>query len=139
MKKSIKLLALTIVMVMTVSMLFAGCGKSQTFEEFCKSDEELMNQLESINMDTDDYSMTVEIKDNDVIYSCKYKTTLDEEQAAVVTEYFEQYMNGVSSTFESIAKQCEEQSEIDGIKVKVEYLNGDGSDFYSQEFTSDGE
>ncbi len=139
MKKTIKLLALTIVMVMTVSILFAGCGEPQTFEEFCKSDEELMSQLESINMDTDDYSMTVDIKENSVIYSCKYKTTIEGDQADLISGYFEEYMSSAAGTFESIAKQCEEQSEIDGITVKVEYLNGDGSEFYSQEFTADGE
>ena len=43
-------------------------------------------------------------------------------------------MESVSSTFENIGTTLEEETEIDGITVRVTYLNGDGSEIYSQDF-----
>ena len=43
-------------------------------------------------------------------------------------------MDSASSLFEGIADSCEEETEIDGIKCQVIYLNGDGSELYNRVF-----
>lgn len=50
--------------------------------------------------------------------------------------YFEEYMDSIGSQFESIAKTCEEQSEITGITVDVIYLNGDDAELFKATYSA---
>ena len=51
-----------------------------------------------------------------------------------MAEYFEKYLDTAASTFQSIAKEMEEKSEIEGVKVRITYKNGDDSEIYNREF-----
>ena len=130
--------AMALVMMLSMTLVLTSCGGSdpQTFEEYVAANPELQEELDDAMASSaqDGLDVKVEIKENTIVYSFQFEETLDEEQAAQAVEIFEQYMDSASSLFEGIADSCEEETEIDGIKCQVIYLNGDGSELYNRVF-----
>lgn len=136
-KKESKVLALILMlaMVMSVSMLMTSCGSDpSTLEEYVAQDSDLQEQLDSL-ADSQE-GMAVEIKDNQIIYTYTYPQQIDEDVLDDVKAQFESAMESTASTFEGIASSCEEETGISGITVKVVYLNNDGSEIYSSEYSA---
>ncbi|MGN0658710.1 MAG: DUF4854 domain-containing protein [Emergencia sp.] len=135
-KKLTKILTLTFVlaMVFSVTVTLTGCGEPSTLEEYINSDADAKEAIESMNSSTDEGGMTVEVKGNSIIYTYQFADTIEADLLDDVKAQFEQYMESAGSTFENIASTMEEESGIDGITVKVIYLNGDGSEIYSKEY-----
>lgn len=136
MKKSTKklfTLAMTLTLVVSAAMLFTSCGAT-TLEDYVNSNEETKQALEESNSQNSAGNMTVEVKENTVYYNFKLDETVDKDVAEAMNTYFESYMKSVGSTFEGIAAGLEEESKVEGVKVKVTFLNGDDSELYSQEF-----
>lgn len=136
-KKESKVLALILMlaMVMSVSMLMTSCGSDpSTLEEYVAQDSDLQEQLDSL-ADSQE-GMAVEIKDNQIIYTYTYPQQIDEDVLDDVKAQFESAMESTASTFEGIASSCEEETGISGITVKVVYLNNDGSEIYSNEYSA---
>lgn len=138
MKKTSKIfaLAMTLVMIVSAAMIFTSCGGPETFEEFVNSNEELKTQIDGIAQSDDNGAMTVEVKENKIIYTYKYSQTYDSAAVEQMKTYFEEYMDSIGSQFESIAKTCEEQSEITGITVDVIYLNGDDAELFKATYSA---
>lgn len=134
MKKNYKLLALALIAVLSISMVFTSCGGPSTFEEYVKDNDELKSQLDSLSTSNSQGSMTVEFKGNDINYVYKFTEPMDEALVDTVKETLEEQMDSYGATFEQIAQTCEEESEIDGIKVNVKYLDGDDTELYSGTF-----
>ncbi len=138
-KKESKVLALILMlaMVLSVSMLMTSCGEPSTLEEYLAENEELQEQLNSLAESQED--MTVEIKENQILYTYTMPQQIEEDILEDVKAKFEETMESLGSTFEGIASTCEEETKIKGITVKVTYLNNDGSEIYSQEYEAKSE
>lgn len=78
--------------------------------------------------------MTIEIKENQIIYTYTFAQQLDEDIVEASQEQIESSMSSFASTFENIASSCEEETKIKGVTVKVNYLNKDGSEIWSKVF-----
>ena len=121
-KRNTKTLLTSVVLVLTLSVmaLLTGCGGPSTLEEYINDNNEAKQELEKLNQSSQkgmDVSTTV--KENTIIYTFKYDKTFTDTAA---------------STFQSIAKEMEEKSEIEGVKVRITYKNGDDSEIYNREF-----
>lgn len=138
MKKTSKLFALvmTLVMVAATAVIFTGCGGEKTFADYVNSNEDLKAELESYSQSDATGDMTIEIKENTIVYTYQYKDTMDSSVTGQMKDYFVEYMDTFGTTFESIAKTCEEESGIKGIQVNVIYRNGDGTDLFNEIYTA---
>ncbi len=120
------LLSLVLILMLT----FASCG-TKTLEKYVNDNAELKQQIESIGAGT---GLEVDIKDNVVTYTYKYKQTFTDDQLKVVKTSLEQAMSKAEGQFTNIVTQLEKETEIDGISVVVKYMNGDDKEIYSKEF-----
>lgn len=138
MKKTSKIfaLAMTLVMVLSTVVIFTGCGEPKTFEEFVNSNDELKSSIEQVAQSDDNGGMTVQIKENKIIYTYKYSQTFESAAVEQMKTYFAEYMRTAGSSFETVAKTCEEQSKITGITVDVIYQNGDGEELFKETYSA---
>ena len=120
------LLSLVLILMLT----FASCG-TKTLEKYVNDNAELKQQIESIGAGT---GLEVDIKDNVVTYTYKYKQTFTDDQLKVVKTSLEEAMSKAEGQFTNIVTQLEKETEIDGISVVVKYMNGDDKEIYSKEF-----
>ena len=120
------LLSLVLILMLT----FASCG-TKTLEKYVNDNAELKQQIESIGAGT---GLEVDIKDNVVTYTYKYKQTFTDDRLKVVKTSLEQAMSKAEGQFTNIVTQLEKETEIDGISVVVKYMNGDDKEIYSKEF-----
>ena len=133
MKKSRKLLvgSLILVLIMAISIVFSGCGGGpSTLEEYIASDSTAQEQIDSLSTG----GMDVDITGNTLTYTYTYSQTFDDDTVNQIKPQIENIMSSQGSTFESISKTLEEESGIEGITVKVVYLDGAGTELYSGEF-----
>ncbi len=134
-KKESKILALVLMlaMVLSVSMFMTSCNSEpSTLEEYVAQDDELKEQLDQFAESQE--GMTIEIKENQIIYTYTFAQQLDEDIVEASQEQIESSMSSFASTFENIASSCEEETKIKGVTVKVNYLNKDGSEIWSKVF-----
>lgn len=136
-KRNTKTMLTSVVLVLTLSVmaLLTGCGGPSTLEEYINDNNEAKQELEKLNQSSQkgmDVSTTV--KENTIIYTFKYDKTFTDKEKDAMAEYFEKYLDTAASTFQSIAKEMEEKSEIEGVKVRITYKNGDDSEIYNREF-----
>lgn len=127
---------LAALMCVTMLFAFAGCGGPSTLEDYINENTEAKASLESLSSKNAAGDVTVDVKDNTIIYKFKLGQTVEGEMVKQMKDALDQYMKGVESTFENIASTFEEQSEIKGITVRVIYLNGDDSELYSKDFAA---
>ena len=130
-----KFLSATLVISLLLSMmvLFTACGEPATLEEYMNKDGEVQQSIESMGESS---NMDISVEGNTITYTYKYAQTYDSSVIPSMAKTMESTMNNMSSTFEKVAENLEEQTEIDDITVRVVYLNGDGTEIYSQNFTS---
>lgn len=121
---------LAIVLMIALAFTFASCGK-KTLETYVNENDEVKQEIENVGSGT---GLDLTIKDNTVTYTYKYDVTYKDDQIKVMKESLEKAITRSESTFQSIISQLEKETEIDGISVVIEYINGDGSTIYSQEF-----
>ena len=104
-------------------------GRHQESLDQAKQELEKLNQSSQKGMD-----VSTKVKENTIIYTFKYDKTFTDKEKGAMAEYFEKYLDTAASTFQSIAKEMEEKSEIKGVKVRITYKNGDDSEIYNREF-----
>ena len=113
-------------LIMTMALLFAGCGSSpETLEEYINSDSEAQETIDSLSSD----GMNV------VTFTYTYDQTFDEDTIAAMKPEMESAMNSMESTFTGVASDLEEGSGITGVTVKVIYKDAAGTEIYSNEYT----
>ncbi len=121
---------LAVVLMIALAFTFASCGK-KTLETYVNDNDEVKQEIENVGKGT---GLDLTIKDNTVTYTYKYDVTYKDDQVKVMKESLKTAIQNSESTFQSIISQLEKETEIDGISVVVEYINGDDSVIYSQEF-----
>ena len=123
------IISLMIVMIIMLS----GCGSQpSTLEEYISNDEEAMTTLESVSSSTE--GLEVDVEDNIIIYTYTYDNTLDSSMIESVSQQLEKAIDSSESTFRSMADTLEEESGIDGITIRVIYLNNDGTELVNKEY-----
>ncbi|MCB6994258.1 DUF4854 domain-containing protein [bacterium 210820-DFI.6.37] len=135
MKTSKRILSASLILSLLVAMtiLFAGCGSTpETLEEYVNSDAEAKEMIESFSSGTD--GMTVEVKDNTLIYKYTYPQTFDKDIIDQMSSQIEKTIAGSKDSFESVADTLEEGSGIENVTVKVVYEDGAGTEIYSAEY-----
>lgn len=131
-KFTVKVMALIMGVLMVLSFASCGNGKFSTIDEYVKSDA-VQSQLESIDMTGTGMTMDVYGEDNKLVYEYTYDEELDADVAAGLLE---SQLESSSATFENVAKSLSEAVNVDNPVVVVKYLNPDGSEIYSKEFSA---
>lgn len=122
-----------IAMMLAMTIMFSGCGSQpSTLEEYIDSNEDAKATLESMSSGSKGLDVTVD--DNTIIYTYTYSDTLDSSVIDAIADELEKTIDKSSSTFTTLADTMEEETKIEGISVKVVYLNGDGSEIFSKEY-----
>ena len=125
-----KLLGLILCCVMVV-MTMTSCGSPSTLEEYIAENPEAEEGIDSVAASS---GMEIEIKDNTLTYIYKYDTTYTAEYVDYMKGIMDSALDNMSSTFESLGTQLEDETGIDGIVIKVLYQNGDGSAILEKDF-----
>ena len=123
----------TIAMAVTAMTLFVGCGAPASLEEAVAKDKDAQEQ---INQMAEDSGVSVEIKENALIYTYDLGMELDEDTKAAVVEQLDAGISSYDSTFVGIAKTLEDETKVSGITVIVNYTDSNGEVVYSATFNS---
>lgn len=120
-------------LMVAMIIMLSGCGSQpSTLEEYISNDEEAMTTLESVSSSTE--GLEVDVEDNIIIYTYTYDNTLDSSMIESVSQQLEKAIDSSESTFRSMADTLEEESGIDGITIRVIYLNNDGTELVNKEY-----
>lgn len=118
-KKS--LFSILAVAVLLISLVLTGCGGGdKTLESYVNSDKDLKEKIQQIGEDS---GLGVEIKGNDVIYTFDIETlgvTKDMVDDNLKTE-LEKALDTQKETFVSVVDTLEEETEIDVIRIVINY------------------
>ena len=108
-----------------------------TIEDYIASDE-IQEQLESVKSSLVSSGIDVDVigEDNKLIYVYTYSDQFDEDAVDALAEQLESAMSTQASTFEDVAASLKEKTDVEDPIVEVRYVNADGSEIYSQEFTA---
>ncbi|MDD6647942.1 MAG: DUF4854 domain-containing protein [Firmicutes bacterium] len=119
-------------MIVMIIMLSGCASQPATLEEYISNDEEARTTLESVSSSTE--GLEVDVEDNTIIYTYTYDNTLDSSMIESVSQQLEKTIDSSESTFRSMADTLEEESGIDGITIRVIYLNNDGTELVNKEY-----
>lgn len=109
-------------------------GKFSSIQEFIDSDmmqEELASQMKSL--EGSGMSMELTAEDNKLIYN--FKIDDPDLSAAMDASALESSLDSQASTFESVAGVLPTAIDVDNPVVVVRYLDSDGNELASREFT----
>lgn len=108
--------------------------KYNTVSEFVASDA-MQAQMQTMKDQLESDEMSMEITGDDVhlIYTYTFKTDIDLSGAA---DTLKAGLDAEASTFENVASMLKTAVNVDDPIVVVRYLDKDGSEIYSQEFTA---
>ena len=126
--KTKRRIALILLAVMAIALLATACGSKtpKTLEEYVAANQTEKDSIEGIV--SDDPNATVEIKDNTmgIIY-----TVNDESFTADVLNTA---LGSLGDTFSGIIKDLETETGIEGINIKVTYVDASGAEITSKTF-----
>lgn len=136
-KSRILSLVMSLVLILTTAFCLTACGGgTKTLESYVNDNDSIKKQIESASQSDSTMEMSIDIKDNDLIYVYKYKQTFEADVVAQMKTQFESYASSFESTFTNIAKSLEDETKISGITVQIVYQNGDGSEIFKQSYTA---
>lgn len=126
-KKLLMLLLCCVLVVMTMT----SCGSPSTLEEYIADNPDAETSIDSI---ADSAGMEIDITDNTITYTYKYETTYSDNQVDYMKGAMDSALDNMSSTFESLCTQLEDETGLSDISIKVVYQNGDDSVITEKEF-----
>ncbi len=87
---------------------------------------------------TDQYSLKISALDSEtIVYTFQFTSPIDNSDGTY-TSLLQQGAEQQKSFFVSSVKALETQYNVENVKLKIEYLNSDGSTIFEQTFTSEG-
>lgn len=133
MKKRTLLTGLLIISMLTVIVIFTGCGggSPETLEEYVNNNAEAQEELEALNESS---GMKASVKNNTITCVYTYDQTFDEAMIEQMAAQFESTMESMASTFEKVASNWEEKTGIEDITVKILYQDSAETEIYSVEY-----
>ena len=120
--------ALVITLIMMMSVIGAGCGSKapETIEDYMKSDQEAMDQVEET---ANASGLDVSVSGNVITYTYDLTTIedVDEEtlRSDIMKEQLGTALDASADNFVGLCKQLEEESKIEGVQMVINYTIGD--------------
>lgn len=133
-----KILSLTVAfaLILSLPIWFTGCSgeKYDTMEAFLAG-EKMQSEIASAKSTLDGSGLSLEVtsQENKLIYTYTYEQVLEIDTARDILK------NGLEAekeTFQNIAEELRKTVNVENPVVIVRYLNPDGTEIYSQEFTA---
>ena len=125
-KKSIIALILSLALVMALFLTSCGSKAPQTLEDYVNSDEETSEQIEEV---AETSGLQVEIKGNDVIYTYDLASydgmNEDLAKSEQMISSLTSALDKTAESFTGLCSQLEEETEIEGVQIIVNYTFGD--------------
>lgn len=137
MKKGEKLVLLSLVLL-TLMMTAAGCGKYTNLEEYCDKGK-IEKETISLLTDLGDEKMKVSIVENQVVYNYSYDDDFSDELREYAMLEIEKNIESMKSDFQRIAKNIEDQTGLQDIQIKLVYTDKSGHVLYKGWFESSDE
>lgn len=131
--------ALTCVMALAMVVALVACnssnGKFNSIADFVNS-KEMQEQLESIKSSVEGQGMSIDVtgEDNKLIYTYTYTEDLDLTGAA---DILKAGLDSQADTFKEVAASLKDAVNVENPVVVVTYLDSEGNEIYSAEFTAD--
>jgi|GEM_PF-3037563 len=142
--KKYRIVSVLMIMVMLAmsAAVLSSCGskKAETLEDYISENEDAKTDLDNIaqgimsdaaegavSVKENTISVTVSLKEN---YDDKYKETIKESYDAAIEEHRDVYAEQVQS--------LEAKTDITGISLQIDVLNGDGAELTGTEITAAG-
>ena len=134
MKKHVKRLLAGVLAVLMALSLVACSSKYKTMQDYVNSSE-VQEQISSVKAEVESAGMKIELKGegNKLIYVYTLNTNDIAEDAAA---QLESGLTAQASTFEELAAALKKEVKVDNPVVVVQYVDSDGKEIYSQEFTA---
>lgn len=131
-----KLAAVVLSLVMALSIAACG-GKAGSVQDYLDKPE-VKSQLDAAlsALEGTGMNMTVSGEDNKLIYTYTFETQLDDADGTI-SAGLEEGMKAQESTFKNIAKSLKDEIKVKDPVVVIKYLNADGSEIYTVEYTAD--
>lgn len=137
MKKKLMSLVAAVTLAVTI---FTGCGSSKYADvNAYLADDKVKSQLDSEMASTEDgANMEIKSEKDTLIYSYKFDEQLvtDDVDPEMVKSSFEQVLSQQDATMQGVADSLTEYIDQDPIKVRVEYIDADGTTLCEKEYTS---
>lgn len=131
-KKNISSKGLIIALMLALVFTLASCGGPKTLEEYVNSDADVKEQIEQISKSS---GLKCEIKENTVIYTYTYEMELNDSQIEQMSAALEKALGSYESTFTDVIDTLTEETGIEGINIKVIYLDKAEKEILSKEYT----
>lgn len=114
----------------------SATGKYKTIAAFLESDA-MQKQLESIksSLENQEINISVTAEENKLIYAYTYTSDVDTTAAAGLLE---EGIKNQASTFQNVASMLKLAVDVENPIVVVTYLDKNGEEIYTAEFTKDG-
>lgn len=141
-KRTSKVLLTSIMLILSLSVmaLLTGCGGTPTLEDYVndnpKEQEAMDSELAKSNATLAQSGMnaTIDIKENQVIYTIKLDDMYKDQDMDAIKEYLEQYLEAGSSNFETLASTLEKNTKIEGVTIRVVCVGPDDEEICSKDY-----
>lgn len=125
--KNKKLLLVLVAMIAMMSMVLTSCGGPKTIEDYANSDSDFQQQMADI--EKQNTGLHISFSGNTVIYDFDFAEMGSYTESQIVNDSvksnLENGLNTMSSQYASIISQMEDETEITGVEMVVNYKYGD--------------
>lgn len=128
MKKTLRTIAMALVMALMLAMTACGGNKDAALEEYFQTDE-MQEMIQDAKDSVEGSGMSIEIlaEGNSLIYEYTFEEdSFDDSMLDAVKDQLVSGLESAASTFEGIASDLNEELKVDNSTVIVRYLyNGE--------------
>ncbi|NLL78225.1 MAG: DUF4854 domain-containing protein [Clostridiales bacterium] len=126
-------------LISTMAFALTGCGKATSTTDWVNQ-KEIQAMVKTMSDSQSDMSIAlVAVDDKTVSFQFTFADQLDipdEDTKAMIVEAFDQQIAAQESVFTEMRDQLVKDTKIDDVVLRIEYLNADGSEIYSKDFTN---
>jgi len=133
--KKRSLVAALLIMLMAVTVVFAGCGGPSNLEEWLADTEEGQQYQDTIDtVSANNPSVDIYVEGNTLVFATQMDTYVDDSMKDYIVSYMEPEFDSMYANNSTIVTSLEEASGIDGIQLKLILKNSDGSELVSKTY-----
>ncbi len=127
-KKSKKAAFIAAIVLILTTVFLASCGSPDTIEQYMNKNPQFKEQLEDQMLSQDAKMIS---KGNTVTFEYTFeKGTIPEGEEDSIKANLKEMIDREGNVFQETADSFQEQTKIDGIKVKIVYKNHEGDILY---------
>ena len=137
MKRTLKTIAMALVMALMLAMTACGGNKDAALEEYFQTDE-MQEMIQEAKDSVEGSGMSIEIlaEGNSLIYEYTFEEdSFDDSMLDAVKDQLVSGLESAASTFEGIASDLNEELKVDNSTVIVRYLYN-GETLAEREYTA---